>query len=125
MKAFIASVMIMLSLGICSVINCIYIDKITSELLELESVFPSKSTDGKAPASQTIETAYELWQKSMPRLLCTVKASYINAITLAIENTRDFYLNGSSSDYNSSRSLLVEALKVMQASDSLKLTSII
>ena len=61
----------------------------------------------------------------MPRLLFTVKASYINSVTLAMENTRDFYLNGSSSDYNSSRSLLVEALRVMQASDSLKLTSII
>ncbi len=125
MKAFAASLIILAVLMICSVLNCIYIEKLTSKLLDLEASFPEKSDDNECPPSQAMEQAEELWEAAKPRLLCAAKAGYITAITAALYNTCDYYEHGSPADYIAARRILVEAVTALRVSDSLKLSSII
>ncbi len=117
--------MILAVLAVCSILNCIYIENVTKELLRLESEFPQKDEDGKREASYAIENAEALWESAKERLLFVAKASYVNAITNALNNTRDFYENGSSSDYLISRSNFTEAVMSMRYCESLSIFSVI
>ena len=87
MKSFVASLIILAVLMICSVLNCIYIDKVTAKLLELEACFPEKLDDSACSPALAIEQAEELWESAKPRLLCAAKAGYITAVTAALYNT--------------------------------------
>ncbi len=125
MKSFVASLIILAVLMICSVLNCIYIDKVTAKLLDLEACFPEKLDDSACSPALAIEQAEELWESAKPRLLCAAKAGYITAVTAALYNTCDYYEHGSSADYIAARRILVEAITALRISDSLNFSSII
>ena len=125
MKTFAVSLIILVALLISSVINCFYIDKISDKMLDIEKSFPEKIEDGELPPSEKINEAVKLWESSKDRLLASAKASYVNTITNSLNSVRDYYENGSPSDYISARSQLIEAIKNLKTSDSLKLSSII
>ena len=125
MKTFIASLIILAILLLCSVINCIYIDRLAVKMLEFEGMFPEKSSDGECPSSEIINECLSLWNESKPRLLAAAKNSYINAISAALNNAADFYEHGASADYIAARHLFGEAVKSLQMSDSLNLLGII
>ena len=125
MKTFAASLVILAVLLICSVINCVYIDRISNKLLELEKSFPTKDEEGKLPPSDIITEAQNLWESSKDRLSAAAKSNYIYTITASLNSVCDFYENGSPADYISARSQLIEAIKILKASDSLKFSSII
>lgn len=125
MKSFLASLILLASLLISSILNCAYIDKVTEEMLDLEKSFPTKKEDGESPPARSIIEAKELWEASSARLFCTAKAGYVNTVTAALYNTADYYEHGTYADYITSRTLLVEALEALRASDSLSLKSII
>lgn len=125
MKAFAASLIILAVLMVCSVLNCIYIEKLTSKLLDLEASFPEKSDDTECPPSWEIKQAEALWESARPRLLCAAKAGYITSVTSALYNACDYYEHGSPADYIAARRLLVEAITALRVSDSLKFFSII
>ncbi len=125
MKSFIASLVILGILLLCSVINSIYIDRLSDKMLELEKIFPEKSEDGECPPNEKISEALSLWDESKPRLLAAAKNSYVNAISAALYNAADFYEHGAPADYIAARRLLREAVKALQMSDSLSLLGII
>ncbi len=125
MKAFIASLVILALLLVSSVLNCLYIDRLTGKLLALEACFPDKAEEGILPPSAAILEAEALWESSRPRLLAAAKAGYITAVTTALRNTRDFYENGTPADYIAARRMLIEAVTALRVSDSLRFSSII
>ena len=125
MKTFLASLILLCSLLLCSVLNCLFIDRVTSRLLEAERLFPDKAEEGERPLSLVLAEAEEEWERALPRLLCTVKASYISAVTVALHNTVEYYEHGSPADYAVSRTALTDALKALRAADSLSLKSIV
>lgn len=125
MKSLVAALVLLAVILGSSIINCFYIDRITTEMIDLEKSFPEKLTDGNTPESNTIDKAKELWKKSQPRLYMTVKATYINAITASLGSTVDYYESGTAADYNASRRILRDTLIALKEADSLSLKSII
>lgn len=125
MKAFIASLVLLAVLMVCSVLNCFYIDRVTGKMLDLCAEFPEKLSDGEEEMPEAIEEALSEWEKAMPRLRAASKASYIFSVSTALSSTRDYYLHGTPDDYISAKNQLIEALKALRVSDSLSFSSII
>ena len=125
MKAFIASLVLLAVLMVCSVLNCFYIDRVTGKMLALCAEFPEKLSDGEEELPEAIGLALKEWEASKPRLRAASKASYIFSVSTALSSTRDYYLHGTPDDYITAKNQLIEALKALQVSDSLSLSSII
>ena len=125
MKAFLASLAILAVLLACSVLNCMYVEKITDGMLELESSFPEKQADGKSPPAEAIAKAEELWSQSSRRLLHFAKAGYVNSVTNALKNVQSYYSHGSISDYLAARAILKEAIRSLADAEAFSIGSII
>ena len=125
MKAFIASLVLLAVLMVCSVLNCFYIDRVTGKMLALCAEFPEKAAEGEEEMPEVLKTALSEWEEAKPRLRAASKASYIFTVSTALSSTRDYYLHGSPDDYISAKNQLIEALKALQVSDSLSFSGII
>ncbi len=125
MKAFIASLVLLAILMVCSVLNCFYIDRVTGKMLALCAEFPEKAAEGEEEMPEVLKAALSEWEKAKPRLRAASKASYIFTVSTALSSTRDYYLHGSPDDYISAKNQLIEALKALQVSDSLSFSGII
>ena len=116
MKAFIASLVLLAVLMVCSVLNCFYIDRVTGKMLALCAEFPEKAAEGEEEMPEVLKAALSEWEKAKPRLRAASKASYIFTVSTALSSTRDYF---------SAKNQLIEALKALQVSDSLSFSGII
>ena len=75
MKAFIASLVLLAVLMVCSVLNCFYIDRVTGKMLALCAEFPEKAAEGEEEMPEVLKAALSEWEKAKPRLRAASKAS--------------------------------------------------
>lgn len=125
MKSFLIALSLFAILVTGTVLNCLYLEKVTDELLDLEKAFPTKTEDGKSSPASAIEHARELWQKALSKIQLGANTKYLNAVTTALDNLTDYYEHGTAADYIAARSQFVESLKSLKRSDSLSLGNII
>lgn len=125
MKAFIASLILLAALLVCSILNCFYIDRVTEKMLILCEQFPEKHSNGEEVLPESMALAVSEWETARARLRAASKAGYIYSVTTALYSTRDQYLHGTHSDYIAARNQLIEALRALRVSDSLSFSSII
>ena len=71
MKAFIASLVLLAVLMVCSVLNCFYIDRVTGKMLALCAEFPEKAAEGEEEMPEVLKAALSEWesQAAPPRRL--------------------------------------------------------
>lgn len=63
MKAFIASLVLLAVLMVCSVLNCFYIDRVTGKMLALCAEFPEKAAEGEEEMPEVLKAALSEWEK--------------------------------------------------------------
>ena len=125
MKSFIIALSLLFLMITATVLNCIYLEKITNNLLDLEKQFPEKAEDGKSSPAAAIDRAKELWEEAFPKIQIGANMRYLNAVSTALNHLCDHYENGSVADYIAARTQFIEAIKTLKHSDSLSIGNII
>lgn len=125
MKAFLCSTVIFALLLGGAVFSSLFLQNTTDRLLALVEEFPIKSEDGESDPDPTLSRAEAFWEERRQLLDISANLRYSNNVTVALKSVIDYYENGSVSDYLVAKRQLIEALKTLRRSDTLRWESIV
>lgn len=101
MKMFIAAVSLIILITAGVIINTVYIDNLTSEMLSLINELPENTAADID--LKTIETLDELWNSNKKIVAITAKSDYIISISAYLVDTKKFITSDNNAEYQSSR----------------------
>ena len=126
MKALIISIILLTVVITTSVIHCVYLEKITDNILKTIDRLPSDITteENNFDAIQSIENLIEIWEKNSKILSASVNNKYISTITSSLQSLKQYYISREGPEYLATLAILRSSIINLRNSESLSLLGI-
>ena len=122
MRSFIISLALIFAIVGAAIFNDFYISSLTDNLISITEKLPdSFSAEGKSSISEI----QSIWERNLNTLGITVNQKYISAVSLALLNLNAAQEAQEEYDYLCSRDALIEALRILRATQCAGVQSVI
>lgn len=121
MKTFILSVIIFITMVTIIILNSVYINQTANMLIQMTNSLP---TPGCLDYNSRITNMERQWKEHYSLLCLTINLNDLNKVADCISQLKAYSVNDNEQDFESTRQLLINAIKNMHRLEKLSLDSI-
>lgn len=121
MKTFIVSMVLFITMMTLIIVNSLYVNQTANTIMQMTTSLPAP---GCLDYSGRITSMERLWEQHYSLLNLTVSLNDLNKVADCISQLKAYSVNDNEQDFESTRQLLVNAIKNLHRLEKLSLDSI-